>query len=52
MNDFIREFKDRGFFYQCTDEVALSKILNKESLDDINEFIEKSIQYIFNKNYD
>ena len=32
MNDFIREFKDRGFFYQCTDEVALSKILNKESI--------------------
>tara|TARA_B100000085_G_scaffold159923_1_gene145376 strand:- start:99 stop:599 length:501 start_codon:yes stop_codon:yes gene_type:complete len=26
--------------------------INKESLDDINEFIEKSIQYIFNKNYD
>ena len=32
MNDFIREFKDRGFFYQCTDEVALSNILNKESI--------------------
>ena len=32
MNDFIREFKDRGFFYQCTDEVALSKLLNKESI--------------------
>ena len=32
MNDFIREFKDRGFFYQCTDEVALSSILNKESI--------------------
>ena len=30
----------------------LKKLLNKESLDDINEFIEKSIQYIFNKNYD
>ena len=32
MNDFIREFKDRGFFYQCTDEVALSNLLNKESI--------------------
>ena len=32
MNDFIKEFKDRGFFYQCTDEVALSNILNKESI--------------------
>ena len=32
MNDFIREFKDRGFFYQCTDEVELSNLLNKESI--------------------
>ncbi len=32
MNDFIREFKDRGFFYQCTDEVALSNVLNKKSI--------------------
>ena len=32
MNDFIREFKDRGFFYQCTDEVELSNQLNKESI--------------------
>ena len=32
MNDFLREFKDRGFFYQCTDEVELSNLLNKESI--------------------
>ncbi len=32
MNDFIREFKERGFLYQCTDEVALSNLLNKESI--------------------
>ena len=32
MNDFIREFKDRGLFYQCTDEVELSNLLNKESI--------------------
>ena len=32
MNDFIREFKDRGFFYQCTDEVTLSNMLNKKSI--------------------
>ena len=32
MNDFIREFKDRGFFYQCSDEVELSNLLNKESI--------------------
>ena len=31
MNDFIGEFKDRGFFYQCTDEVGLSNVLNKKS---------------------
>ena len=32
MNDFIREFKDRGLFYQCTDEVQLSNVLNKKSI--------------------
>ncbi len=30
MNDFIREFQERGFFYQCTDEVGLSKVLDKK----------------------
>jgi len=32
MNDFIREFKDRGFFYQCTDENELSNVLSKEKI--------------------
>ena len=32
MNDFLKEFKDRGYFYQCTDEKALSKKLNEESI--------------------
>ena len=32
MNDFIREFKNRGFFYQCTDEAELSNVLNKKSI--------------------
>ncbi len=32
MKDFIREFKNRGFFYQCTDEVELSNVLNKKSI--------------------
>ncbi len=32
MNDFIKEFKDRGFYYQCTDEKSLSKILDKEKI--------------------
>ena len=32
MNDFLKEFKERGYFYQCTDEKALSKKLNEESM--------------------
>ncbi len=30
MNKFLKEFKDRGFFYQCTNEDGLSNQLNKE----------------------
>ena len=30
MNKFLKEFKDRGFFYQCTGEEDLSKLLDKE----------------------
>ena len=32
MNEFLKEFKDRGYFYQCTDEKTLSKKLNEESI--------------------
>jgi tyrosyl-tRNA synthetase len=32
MNKFLKEFKDRGFFYQCTNEEELSKLLNKEKI--------------------
>tara|TARA_B100001057_G_scaffold416618_1_gene434755 strand:+ start:1146 stop:2375 length:1230 start_codon:yes stop_codon:yes gene_type:complete len=32
MNKFLKEFKDRGFFYQCTNENELSKLLNKEKI--------------------
>ncbi len=32
MNEFLKEFKDRGYFYQCTDEKALSKKLNEENI--------------------
>ena len=32
MNDFLKEFKDRGYFYQCTDEKALSKKLSEKSI--------------------
>ena len=32
MNKFLKEFKDRGYFYQCTNENDLSGLLNKESI--------------------
>ena len=31
MNEFLKEFKDRGYFYQCTDEIGLLKYLNEKS---------------------
>ncbi|MDA7572932.1 tyrosine--tRNA ligase [Candidatus Pelagibacter sp.] len=33
MNKFLKEFKDRGFFYQCTNEKELSKLLDKEKIN-------------------
>ncbi len=33
MNKFLKEFKDRGFFYQCTSENELSNLLNKEKIN-------------------
>ena len=32
MNKFLTEFKERGFFYQCTGEEDLSKLLDKEKI--------------------
>ena len=32
MNEFLKEFKDRGYFYQCTGENDLSKLLDKEKI--------------------
>ncbi len=32
MNKFLKEFKDRGYFYQCTGENELSKLLDKEKI--------------------
>jgi tyrosyl-tRNA synthetase len=32
MNKFLKEFKDRGFFYQCTSEDDLSELLDKEKI--------------------
>ena len=32
MNKFLKEFKDRGFFYQCTNEDELSNLMDKEKI--------------------
>ena len=32
MNKFLKEFKDRGFFYQCTSEEDLSKLLDSKKI--------------------
>ena len=32
MNKFLTEFKERGFFYQCTGEENLSQLLDKEKI--------------------
>ena len=31
MNIFLKEFKDRGYFYQCTNEIQLSDLLTNET---------------------
>ena len=33
MNNFLKEFRERGFFYQCTGEENLSQLLNKEKIN-------------------
>ena len=32
MNKFLKEFKDRGYFYQCTNDEDLEKLLIKEKI--------------------
>ena len=32
MNKFLKEFKDRGYFYQCTNEEELSGLLSKKKI--------------------
>ncbi len=32
MNKFLKEFKERGYFYQCTNEDELSELLNKKKI--------------------
>ncbi len=33
MNKFLKEFKERGYFYQCTGEDALSNLLDKKNIN-------------------
>ena len=33
MNKFLKEFKERGFFYQCTNENELSNLLDKKKIN-------------------
>jgi len=33
MNKFLKEFKDRGYFYQCTNENDLSNLLNNKNIN-------------------
>ena len=33
MNKFLKEFKDRGFFYQCTNEAELSDLMDNEKIE-------------------
>lgn len=33
MNKFLKEFKERGYFYQCTNENELSNLLDKKSIN-------------------
>ena len=33
MNKFLKEFKDRGYFYQCTSENGLSNLLDSKSIN-------------------
>ena len=32
MNKFLKEFKDRGYFFQCTNEKELSELLDKKKI--------------------
>ena len=32
MNKFLKEFTERGYFFQCTNEQDLSKLLDKSKI--------------------
>ena len=36
MNKFLKEFKERGYYYQCTDESELSEFMNN---NEVNAYI-------------
>ena len=44
MNKFLNEFKDRGYFYQCTNENELSNLLDNQS---INAYIGFAIYILY-----
>ena len=46
MNKFLKEFKERGFFYQCTNEDELSNQLNKKKLKHILDLIVQQKVYM------
>ena len=54
MNKFLKEFKDRGFFYQCTSEDELSKHLDKyaETGNQYIEVLQKIIEQNNLKDFD
>ena len=33
MDKFLKEFKDRGYFYQCTNEKELSELMQNQSIN-------------------
>ena len=43
MNKFLKEFKDRGYFYQCTNEKELSYLLENEKIKAYIGFVFLSI---------
>ena len=45
MNKFLKEFKDRGFFYQCTDESDLSELLDKQKIKGYMDLIAQQKAY-------
>ena len=48
MNIFLKEFKERGFFYQCTGEENLSQLLDKEKKLILRENL-KDVKFAKNK---